>query len=261
VRTSCESCCGGLASECKHGTWGSSPPPCARQRQHRVDVMARGSSQRLCTRPGMATSGHAGTSSLCPRGRCVARSHQCGAWPRLREARRVQRLSEDHLIAELPSLSVTRCGVLAVHRTSGAHHSTEMHRCPSRPSRQVLVAQADRERATPSDSYLPPSLAIPRRRNSRLRTATLEQVGRAEAWLSPEDYARAVGLHLRTVYERLAMWEGRRRLGWPVWDGHRWLIAPAVADPARCAAFLSALPAREPLADLLPPHCTRQPEA
>jgi hypothetical protein len=93
------------------------------------------------------------------------------------------------------------------------------------------------------------------------RTATLEQVGQAEAWLSPEDYARAVGLHLRTVYERLAMWEGRRRLGWPVWDGHRWLIAPAVADPARCAAFLSALPAREPLADLLPPHCTRQPEA
>lgn len=75
------------------------------------------------------------------------------------------------------------------------------------------------------------------------------------SWLSVKDAAALLGIHATTLESRLRTRDGRRRLGWPQWDGSRWRIAPQAIDPATSAVFLSGLPTAEPLADLLPSWC------
>ena len=76
-------------------------------------------------------------------------------------------------------------------------------------------------------------------------------------WLGVREAAMRLGVDEATLRERLRDPEHRRRYGWPVWDGWRWLIADAAVDPARRAAFLLAQPAEEPQPELLPPFCRR----
>jgi hypothetical protein len=78
-------------------------------------------------------------------------------------------------------------------------------------------------------------------------------------WLTAREAAVLWGCTLAVLYDRLRSPAQRRRLGWPVWDGSRWLIAAAVLDPWRRAAFILAQPDEEPLADLLPATCERAP--
>jgi hypothetical protein len=78
-------------------------------------------------------------------------------------------------------------------------------------------------------------------------------------WLTAREAAVLWGCTLAVLYDRLRSQAHRRRLGWPVWDGSRWLIAAAVFDPWRRAAFLLAQPDEEPLPDLLPGTCDRAP--
>lgn len=82
------------------------------------------------------------------------------------------------------------------------------------------------------------------------------------SWLTVDDVVRDYLTHLRaeTLLERLRTWEGRRRLGYPQWDGYRWLISSLAVDPATSAAYLAAQPAHEPIADLLPSWCERRPD-
>lgn len=77
------------------------------------------------------------------------------------------------------------------------------------------------------------------------------------AWLSVQEAATILRLHPSTLAERLRQRDGRRRLGWPQWDGHRWLIAPQAIDPNTSAVFLAKMPEAEPLASLLPDWCER----
>ena len=79
----------------------------------------------------------------------------------------------------------------------------------------------------------------------------------ARAWLSVQEAASLLRLHESTLLERMRQRDGRRRMGWPLWDGHRWLIAPQAIDPDTSAVFLAKLPETEPLADLLPNWCER----
>lgn len=74
-------------------------------------------------------------------------------------------------------------------------------------------------------------------------------------WLTVKEAALVLGITEATLHERLRHQHHRRRLGWPMWDGHRFWIATAAVDPNRRAAFLAAQPAEEPLAELLPAHC------
>lgn len=74
-------------------------------------------------------------------------------------------------------------------------------------------------------------------------------------WLMVREAAPRLGITEETLLERLRQGEHRRRLGWPMWDGHRWWIATAAVDPERRASFLGAQPAEEPLPELLPASC------
>lgn len=80
-------------------------------------------------------------------------------------------------------------------------------------------------------------------------------------WRTVREAARELGCSEAVLVERLRRYEHRRRLGWPMFDGYRWLIPAAVLDPMRRAAFLLAQPAEEPLPDLLPPSCERGPRS
>lgn len=77
-------------------------------------------------------------------------------------------------------------------------------------------------------------------------------------WLTVREAALALGITEATLHDRLRHPEQRQRLGWPMWDGHRFWIATAAVDPARRAAFLTAQPLQEPLPELLPSACVRQ---
>lgn len=90
------------------------------------------------------------------------------------------------------------------------------------------------------------------------------QVGAAEqdlegGWLLVHEAAPRLRLQERTLLERLKRWQHRQRLGWPRWDGHRWLIPAPAVDSARAVQFLTTAPEREPLPHLLPDWCERQP--
>jgi len=78
-------------------------------------------------------------------------------------------------------------------------------------------------------------------------------------WRTVREAARELGCSEAVLLDRLHQYEHRRRLGWPMFDGYRWLIPAAALDPMRRAAFLLAQPDEEPLPDLLPPACERGP--
>lgn len=106
------------------------------------------------------------------------------------------------------------------------------------------------------------ALAARRREGVDVPEGAARGQGPGGSWLTVDDVVRDYLTHLRaaTLLERLRTWEGRRRLGYPQWDGYRWLISSLAVDPATATEYLAAQPAREPLADLLPPWCERQPD-
>jgi len=95
----------------------------------------------------------------------------------------------------------------------------------------------------------------------RARLADVPSVNRTsvrqEGWLGVKEASQWLARDERTVADQLHTVDGRRRLGWPWWDGHAWRIAPAAVDPNRRAAFMESLPASEPTPDLLPQWCER----
>jgi hypothetical protein len=91
--------------------------------------------------------------------------------------------------------------------------------------------------------------------------STMAEPARFGEWLTVTEAAVRLRIREATLLERLRTWEGRRRLGWPQWDGHRWRISSVAVDPADAASHLASLCVREPLAELLPEWCERQPDA
>ena len=77
-------------------------------------------------------------------------------------------------------------------------------------------------------------------------------------WLFTWEAAPRLRVQEKTLRERLAKWEQRQALGWPVWDGHQWRIPAWAVDSTRCSVLLATLPSREPLPHLLPDWCDRQ---
>ena len=65
-------------------------------------------------------------------------------------------------------------------------------------------------------------------------------------WLTVKEAARCLRITAATLKQRLRSHDRRRELGWPWWDGHRWLIPGAALCPTRRAAFLCQIPPDEP---------------
>lgn len=104
------------------------------------------------------------------------------------------------------------------------------------------------------------ALAIIRARSAAAeRQCLASHVEEDGGWLVVHEAAPRLRLQERTLLERLKQWQYRRMYGWPRWDGHRWLMPALAADSSRAAAFLASQPARDPLEDLLPEWCERQP--
>ena len=74
---------------------------------------------------------------------------------------------------------------------------------------------------------------------------------RASTWITPSRAAGLLGTTVAWVQEKLETPEGRRLLGFPWYDGRRWRIPLPACHPDSRAAFLAALPADEPLANLV----------
>jgi len=70
-------------------------------------------------------------------------------------------------------------------------------------------------------------------------------------WLTVEEAASHLRITPATLKKRLRHRVSRRHLGWPMWDGHRWLIPRAAVDPYTRPRFLAELPDDEPYT--LPP--------
>lgn len=102
--------------------------------------------------------------------------------------------------------------------------------------------------------------AVFQQRNALAASAVVMPVRPDGEWLTVREAAPRLRIHEGTLYERLKDPEHRRRLGYPRWDGHQWLISSLAVDPATAAAFLATLPDGEPLLELLPPWCIRQVE-
>lgn len=97
------------------------------------------------------------------------------------------------------------------------------------------------------------------RQRSAVATAAATVPARTDGeWLTVREAAPRLRVHEDTLYERLKDPDHRRRLGYPRWDGHQWLIPSLAVNPATAAAFLATVPREEPQQELLPPWCIRQ---
>lgn len=100
---------------------------------------------------------------------------------------------------------------------------------------------------------------LDQRRATGTQLAAAAQIDERDGgWLFTWEAAPRLRVQEKTLRERLAKWEQRQSLGWPVWDGHQWRIPAWAVDSTRSAALLATLPAREPLPHLLPEWCERQ---
>ena len=67
-------------------------------------------------------------------------------------------------------------------------------------------------------------------------------------WLSVEQTAVMLRKMPRTIREWLETEEGRRRLGWPWFDGREWQIPEPAINPDSRAEYMARQPAEEPSA-------------
>lgn len=67
-------------------------------------------------------------------------------------------------------------------------------------------------------------------------------------WLSVEQTAAMLQKMPRTIREWLETEEGRRRLGWPWFDGREWQIPEPAINPDSRAEYMARQPAEEPSA-------------
>jgi hypothetical protein len=65
-------------------------------------------------------------------------------------------------------------------------------------------------------------------------------------WLSVEQTAAMLRKMPRTIREWLETVEGRRRLGWPWFDGREWQIPEPAINPDSRAEYMGRQPAEEP---------------
>lgn len=98
--------------------------------------------------------------------------------------------------------------------------------------------------------HAPPSLVRDVMSRARKALTALEREKshrpRAGRWLSMSEAAAAMNVSLSWIKESLRTGVGRRRLGYPWYDGRRWHIPAAACDPRSRATFLSHLPDGEP---------------
>lgn len=67
-------------------------------------------------------------------------------------------------------------------------------------------------------------------------------------WLSVEQTAGKLRKSTRTIRDWLETEDGRRRLGWPWFDGREWQIPEPAINPDSRAEYMNRLPADEPRA-------------
>jgi hypothetical protein len=67
-------------------------------------------------------------------------------------------------------------------------------------------------------------------------------------WLSVEQAAAMLRKTSRTIRDWLETDDGRRRLGWPWFDGREWQIPEPAINPDSRAEYMGRLPADEPRA-------------
>lgn len=65
-------------------------------------------------------------------------------------------------------------------------------------------------------------------------------------WIGAEAAASALNLSMKALTDWLEEVQGRMRLGWPWWDGHRWRIAEPAINPSTRATYMATLPLEEP---------------
>lgn len=73
-------------------------------------------------------------------------------------------------------------------------------------------------------------------------------------WLTVEATANALNESVARVKERLRTADGRRRLGWPWWDGRAWRIPEPAINPLTRPSYMAVIPVDEP-----PPHAATLP--
>lgn len=83
---------------------------------------------------------------------------------------------------------------------------------------------------------------------ARTRGAVPHAPTPSDNWLTLEQTAVALGRQTRTIREWLETEDGRRRLGWPWFDGRDWKIPEPAINPNARAEYMSRQPADEPRA-------------
>lgn len=68
----------------------------------------------------------------------------------------------------------------------------------------------------------------------------------AVPWFTVEATADALGESVARIRTWLRSVDGRRRLGWPWWDGHQWRIPEPAVNPMTRPAYMATLPDEEP---------------
>lgn len=135
---------------------------------------------------------------------------------------------------------------------------------PHPPSEDLNDLAGSLARECASKRYPRKSLAAWERHHAdvpcaeRVVALAAEELGRLESdtrvraeppemrWLTTQAAAAMLGIGIEELRARLRTSEGRYTLGWPWWDGHRWLLPEPALDPRARADYMASLPAEEP---------------